>query len=75
MMIPRYANLSNWAASLIVDFPKDNIPVLTSEDEWKLWGNLLAEENSFSQNEVPNTSGYSDWNSWALDVFFNMNNY
>lgn len=75
MMIPNDATLSDWAASLIIDFPQDNVPVLRDEKEWKLWGNLLIEENSFAINGAPGTSEYTDWKSWAREVFYSMNNF
>lgn len=75
MMIPEYSDLETWAASLIIDFPTDNIPLLTSTDKWKEWGNSLSQCTSFIQNSSPTTQTYNDWKSWASGVFSCMNNY
>jgi hypothetical protein len=75
MMIPTYATLPEWAASLIIDFPSDNVPVLSDENNWKIWGNLLIEENSFAINGAPGTQAYSEWMPWAQDLFYAMSNF
>ncbi len=75
MMIPKDVSLFDWASSLIVDFPSDNIPVLMHESHWKEWGDLLVQENSFAKNGSPGTQSYSEWKSWSLDLFQSMNNY
>lgn len=75
MMIPIKADLKTWASSLIVDFPFDNIPVLTNESDWERWGTLLIESNSFAVNAAPPTRGYSDWQDWAMRVYKVMSNF
>jgi hypothetical protein len=37
MMLPKMTTLSTWAASLVVDFPNDNLPFLEQEDKWREW--------------------------------------
>lgn len=74
MIIPEYISLKDWSASLIIDFPLDNIPILEDDNNWRLWGNLLIETKSFAINYAPGTQGYPDWKSWAKDLFFTMNN-
>lgn len=75
MMIPLNTTLSTWAASLVVDFPQDNIPLLYNDGEWKKWGNQLIQETTFVQNGAPGTLSYSDWQPWAQAVFNTMTNY
>lgn len=75
MMLPEFTNLPMWAASLIIDFPDDNIPILTDPDDWKRWGNFLIQEDSFIKNNAPGTDTFDDWQSWAQNVFFTMANF
>ena len=75
MMIPLNTTLSTWAASLIVDFPTDNIPILKDEKEWQKWGKLLIQETTFAENGAPGTSNFSEWKPWAQAVFNTMSNY
>lgn len=74
MMLPEFTNLKDWANSLKVDFPTDDIPYLDDENNWKDWGNVLIQATSFCQNDAPRPDNYSDPLSWAKDVFYSMNN-
>ncbi len=75
MMIPNGSDLKRWAASLLVDFPLDNIPILTSDSDWERWGTLLIQENSFASNGAPPTRAYSNWQEWAMSVYKVMSNF
>lgn len=75
MVIPTNITLSKWAASLVIDFPDDNVPLLYNEMEWKKWGNFLVEGNSFLSNFAPPTKGFQDWKPWAMAVFSTMANF
>jgi hypothetical protein len=75
MMQPTMVTLKQWVASLIVDFPTDNIPILLDEDKWKEWGNTLIQQSSFLINGAPSTNLYDDKFKWALDVFKCMSNF
>lgn len=75
MIIPTdTTTLQEWIYSLPVDFPDDNIPVLHG-DNWREFGDNLAQEDSFEENGCPVTSGFDDWRSWAKAVFYTMANY
>ena len=74
-MIPTRADLKTWASSLIVDFPRDNIPILSNENDWERWGSVLIECQSFSSNAVPPPRGYVDWRDWATNVYKVMSNF
>jgi hypothetical protein len=73
-MIPNYTDIEKWAKSLIIDFPNDNIPILSNGDKWRKWGDALVQENSFSANAAPTTKGFEDWQTWAYAVFKSMAN-
>lgn len=74
MMIPEMTDLRNWAASLITDFPEDDIPLLDNEQNWKDWGDRLSQCSTFIQNNSPGTQHYDTWEKWSNRVFFCMNN-
>lgn len=75
MTLPKDIPLLLWAQSLVIDFSSDNVVLLTDESEWKEWGNGLVQEDSFSNNGAPATHAYSDWQTWAQDVFKCMANF
>lgn len=74
MMQPIMTTFDAWAASLVIDFPTSNIPRYVKGSDWKIWGNMLAQENIFSENGVPGTQSYSDPMIWAKAVFKQMAN-
>lgn len=74
-MLPVNTTLSLWAASLVVDFPRDNIPLLGEEEDWKKWGCFLVQENSFASNGAPSPLFYEDKWKWAQAVFNSMSNF
>ena len=75
MMIPTGVDAKTWFDSLVIDFPDDNIPILTDEKDWKAKGNVLAQEISFSIQGVPSTFGFNEFEPWAVEVFNTMNNF
>lgn len=72
MVLPDRISLKAWAASLVVDYPDDNIPFLFNEKQWKEWGNRVVQEDSFSDNNAPSTGDFNDWQKWAKAVFYVM---
>lgn len=73
MMIPTKDTPFNlFIGSLVVDFPIDNVPVSTNEDDWKLLGNSLVQEGSFSDNGAPSPAGFKSKTEWAQAVFYAM---
>ncbi len=74
MMLPINTDLKTWASSLVIDFPVDNIPLYKSDSDWRVWGNFLIQENSFSENHAPGTSMFNDWQEWAMAVFRQLAN-
>jgi len=69
MIIPQYISLEDWAASLLIDFPDENVPILYNKEEWKDWGNDVIDSPLFSQLNVPRTELYDNWQDWA-NVFY-----
>ena len=74
MILPLYIDFLDWAASLVIDFPTENIPVLYNENDWKDYGNQLVLCDSFYDAGAPGTDSYDDRQKWAMDVYFAMMN-
>jgi len=75
MMMPINTDLQTWGASLVIDFPNDNVPLYFTGDDWRTWGNMLRQENTFANNGVPGTEHYPEWTEWALAVYRQMANF
>ena len=69
MILPFYISLSDWAHSLLIDFPNDNVPILYNEEEWKEWGNDVTFCPTFEKTNAPSTDFYNNWQEWALALY------
>jgi hypothetical protein len=72
MILPDYISLRDWANSLLIDFPADNLPILYNEEEWKDWGNEVVFSPSFEKLNSPGTAIYENWRDWAVAVYNSM---
>ena len=75
MVNPQGMDVLSWADTIFVDFPTDDIPILTDPYLWKTWGNDLVTCDTFTANNAPDTDDYDNWFSWAEQVYFSMANY
>lgn len=69
MIIPVGISLLDWAASLLIDYPDDNLPILYNEEEWKDWGDFVTGAPSFEDLNAPSTSFYDNWQDWAFALY------
>jgi hypothetical protein len=73
MIIPtKDTKFSDFVGSIVTDFPKDNIPISKNEDDWKLWGSFLIQENSFAKNGAPSPVGFKNRTQWEQAIFQTM---
>jgi len=72
MILPGYSNLRDWADSLLIDFPNENLPILYTEDMWKDWGNTIVFSPIFESLNAPKTDLYDRWQDWANDLFLTV---
>lgn len=84
MIQPEYINLNNWAASLLVDYNQDNIPLLYDEKKWEIWAVDLINTAPFRGRSIPTPDTIKEdreikynqnekWRKWARIVYFIMN--
>lgn len=72
MIIPEFINFIDWANSLIIDFPSENIPLISDENDWKSWGDFISSLDTFSKQNAPGTAAYQDKWTWAKDLYYVM---
>jgi hypothetical protein len=73
MIVPtKDSSFSDFMASLIVDFPEENIPFFRNEKDWELSGSFLSQGNSFAKNGVPIPNGFKNRTDWELAFFQSM---
>lgn len=75
MIMPLNITFPLWAASLLVDFPTDNIPLYKEGHDWELWGDAVVQTPSFAEQGAPGTKGFSEPLEWAKIIYNVMNNF
>ena len=50
MINPSLVGLKEWADSLIVDYPDQNVPILLFEMDWQRWALELIKSSIFSES-------------------------
>lgn len=59
-------SFKDFSASLLTDFnTQDIIPIGAKEEDWKAWGNTLANSPTFVKAGVPPTDSFSNWREWG----------
>lgn len=81
VIYPHYISLKNWAASLAVDYPDAQLPVLKDEKKWQEWAAVVANTGAFYRGNVPfpflikdgaRKDNFQDWQQWAKAVYVCM---
>jgi len=63
---PRYLDLPTWAATISADLaPFGQIPVTTSEGNWRAWAQLIRGIPAVAALNVPDPQWFPNWQSWA----------
>lgn len=69
MINPKRIPLQEWAHSLLVDYPEQNLPQLQSDNVWREWAAEVIKSPLFSNPSIPNPYAIDDWKEWAALVY------
>jgi hypothetical protein len=73
MIIPtKDISLNALIGSMVIDFPKDNIPLSGNEENWKDWASALLLESSFQNLGAPDPNAFKDRTAWAQAFFHSV---
>jgi len=62
---PRYHTFESWACLMVEQYAAQQLEIPTEETDWKLWGQGLKAIDVFSNEAIPGTQIYDDWQDWA----------
>jgi len=74
MVTPEFIEFDRWAASLVTDFPRDDIPIPPPEAEWHAWARVVASRPTFVKNLAPWPDDYEGWREWAFGLWRTVGN-
>lgn len=63
IVIPHGIDFINWSCTLYDDLPYLNIPLASSEQEWKKWAETIILDNDLVNVPIPEI--FDDWRNWA----------
>lgn len=78
IVYPYGIDIIDWFDSLLIDFPKENLPVLRFPEEWQEVGSRIVGIGEFAKRICPSplridekgkSDNYSSWEEWAKDVY------
>ena len=62
---PRYHTFDSWASLMAEQYAANHLEIPSQNTDWKLWGNGLKAIDVFTNEAIPATDNYDDWQEWA----------
>ena len=70
---PRYHTFESWAALMCEQYAAQQLEIPTANTDWKEWGQGLKAIDVFSNEAIPGTRNYDDWQEWAAQLVNSVN--
>ena len=64
-----------WAAQLAINYSGSDVPVVTSELEWRTFARELLRRPPFNGYPLPDPTAFEDWRDWARSCALLLGNY
>lgn len=68
IVVPYGIDFVTWTNTLYDSLPQLNLPMATTEDEWKDWAESMILDNDLV--DVPLPESFTSWQNWA-EYFLN----
>jgi hypothetical protein len=62
---PRFHTFESWAALMVELYAAQQLEIPTAQTDWKKWGNGLKAIDVFTNEAIPGTDAFGNWNDWA----------
>jgi len=62
---PRFHTFDSWASLMCEQYAANQLSIPTPDTDWRLWGNGLKAIDVFTNEAIPDTDNYENWNQWA----------
>jgi hypothetical protein len=70
---PRFHTFESWAALMVELYAAQQLEIPTAQTNWKLWGNGIKAIDVFTNEAIPSTDNYENWNDWAAALLGAVN--
>lgn len=62
---PRFHTFESWASLMVELYAAQQLEIPTPLTDWKLWGNGIKAIDVFTNEAIPDTDQFDDWQEWA----------
>lgn len=70
---PRYHTFDSWASLMCEQYAANQLEIPIGSTDWRLWGNGLKAIDVFTNEAIPDTDQYENWNDWAEALLASIN--
>jgi len=62
---PRFHTFESWASLMCELYAPQQLEIPTPYTDWKKWGDGIKAIDVFTNEAIPSTDNYKDWQAWA----------
>ena len=70
---PRGHTFESWASLMCEQYAAQQLEIPNAFTNWKTWGDGLRAIDVFSNEAIPSTSNFDDWQEWAQELVNSYN--
>lgn len=70
---PRYHTFESWASLMCEQYAANQLEIPSESTDWRMWGNGLKAIDVFTNEAIPDTSVYNNWDDWAAALLASIN--
>lgn len=71
-IIPVGINFKDWANQLRNSYPDQDLPIVSSEKDWKSFPSVLLSNRCFESKRIPYVGGFDNWREWASEFLLSI---
>jgi hypothetical protein len=62
---PRFHTFESWASLMVELYAAQQLEIPTALTDWKLWGDGIKAIDVFTNEAIPDTDQFDNWQDWA----------
>ena len=62
---PRFHTFESWASLMVELYAAQQLEIPTPLTDWKVWGDGIKAIDVFTNEAIPSTDQFDDWQEWA----------
>jgi len=71
--MPGFHTFESWAALMCEQYAANQLEIPNENTDWKMWGNGIKAIDVFTNEAIPNTDDYEEWQDWVEALLASVN--